>query len=175
MPSRRAIFSSYVIPRESTDLEEGVTKWTIDGAINKTVGGKGTASLTGSQWGEGWSSFQHPEQYWEDCGNNWEDMGEAYNGVLTISGATSLNVDTDVASTPVVFLYVKNLGTASNQGLKLSLDDGSNYKIYIPPQGSINIRGDGTTLQMEDVKVNKADEAYSGTPQDTTIEFLIAI
>ena len=166
MPNRRAIFSSYVIPRESTDLEEGVTKWTIDGAINKTLGSKGTATLTGSQWGEGWSSFQHPEQYWEDCGNDWEDMGEAYNGALTISGATSLNVDSVSASTPVVFLYVKNLGTDSGQGLILSLD-GSNYKIYIPPQGSVNIRGDGTTLQMEDVKVNKVTD-------NTSVEFIIA-
>ena len=166
MPNRRAIFSSYVIPRESIDLEEGVTKWTIDGAINKTLGSKSTATLTGSQWGEGWSSFQHPEQYWEDCGSNWEDMGEAYNGILTISTATSLNVDTDVASTPVVFLYVKNLGTASTEGLKLSLD-GSNYKIYIPPQGSVNIRGDGTTLQMQHVKVNKVTD-------DTSVEFIIA-
>ena len=166
MPSRRAIFSSYVIPKESASLEEGVTKWSIDGAINKTLGSKGTVALTGSQWGEGWSSFQHPEQYWENCGNHWEDMGEAYNGVLTVSGVTALNVDTDVASTPVVFLYVKNLGTSSSQGLKLSLD-GTNYKIYIPPQGSVNIRGDGTTLQMEDVKVNKVTD-------NTSVEFIIA-
>ena len=166
MPNRRAIFSSYIIPRESIDLEEGVTKWTIDGAINKTLGSKSTATLTGSQWGEGWSSFQHPEQYWEDCGNTWEDMGEAYNGVLTISAATSLNVDSASASTAVIFLYVKNLGTASTEGLKLSLD-GTNYKIYIPPQGSVNIRGDGTTLQMEDVKVNKVTD-------NTSVEFIIA-
>ena len=166
MPNRRAIFSSYIIPRESIDLEEGVTKWTIDGAINKTLGSKSIATLTGSQWGEGWSSFQHPEQYWEDCGNHWEDMGEAYNGVLTISAATSLNVDSASASTAVIFLYVKNLGTASTQGLKLSLD-GSNYKIYIPPQGSVNIRGDGSTLQMQHVKVDAAD-------QDTSVEFIIA-
>ena len=166
MPNRRAIFSSYIIPRESADLEEGVTKWTIDGAINKTLGGKGTATLTGVQWGEAWSSFQHPEQYWEETSSFWENMGEAYNGVLPISAATSLNVKSSAASTPVVFLYVKNLGTASTEGLKLSLD-GSNYKIYIPPQGSVNIRGDGTTLQMEDVKVNKVTD-------DTSVEFIIA-
>jgi len=166
MPSRRAIFSSYVIPKESASLEEGVTKWSIDGTINKTLGSKGTVALTGSQWGEGWSSFQHPEQYWEDCGNHWEDMGEAYNGVLTVSAITSLNVDTDVANVPVVFLYVKNLGTSSSQGLKLCLD-GSNYKIYIPPQGSVNIRGDGSYLQMNDVKVNKVTD-------NTSIEFIIA-
>ena len=167
MPNRRAIFSSYVIPRESIDLEEGVTKWTIDGAINKTLGSKSTATLTGSQWGEGWSSFQHPEQYWEDCGNTWEDMGEAYNRILTISAATSLNVDTDVASVAVVFLYIKNLGVESDEGLKVSLDNGSNYKIYIPPQGSVNIRGDGTTLQMEDVKVDRVTD-------NTSVEFIIA-
>jgi hypothetical protein len=167
MPSRRAIFSSYVIPRESTDLEEGVTKWTIDGAINKTLGSKGTATLTGTQWSEdAWASFQHPQVYWESVATTWEDMGEAYNGVLTISAATSLNVDSASASTPVVFLYVKNLGTASTEGLKLSLD-GSNYKIYIPPQGSVNIRGDGTTLQMQHVKVNKVTD-------DTSVEFIIA-
>ena len=167
MPSRRAIFSSYVIPRESTDLEEGVTKWTIDGAINKTLGSKGTATLTGTQWSEdAWASFQHPQVYWESVATTWEDMGEAYSGVLTISTATSLNVDSASASTPVVFLYVKNLGTASTEGLKLSLD-GSNYKIYIPPQGSVNIRGDGTTLQMEDVKVNKVTD-------NTSVEFIIA-
>ena len=169
MPNRRAIFSSYVIPRESTDLEEGVTKWTIDGdsTLKKTFGGKGTACLEGSQWGEGWSSFQHPEQYWEDCGNTWEDMGEAYNGVLTVSAATSLNVDSASASTAVIFLYVKNLGTASTEGLILSLD-GSNYKIYIPPQGSVNIRGDGSTLQMQHVKVDKVTD-------NTSVEFIIAI
>ena len=167
MPNRRAIFSSYVIPRESIDLEEGVTKWTIDGAINKTLGSKGTATLTGTQWSEdAWASFQHPQVYWESVATTWEDMGEAYNGVLTISAATSLNVDSASASTPVVFLYVKNLGTASTEGLKLSLD-GSNYKIYIPTQGSVNIRGDGTTLQMEDVKVNKVTD-------NTSVEFIIA-
>ena len=167
MPSRRAIFSSYVIPKESASLEEGVTKWTIDGAINKTLGSKGTATLTGSQWSQdAWASFQHPEVYWESVATNWEDMGEAYNGVLTVSGVTALNVDSESASVPVVFLYVKNLGTASNQGMKLTLNN-SAYKIYIPPQGSVNIRGKGDTLLMQHVKVNKVD-------QDTSVEFIIA-
>jgi hypothetical protein len=166
MPNRRAIFSSYIIPRESADLEEGVTKWTIDGAINKTLGSKSTATLTGSQWGEGWSSFQHPEQYWEDCGNHWEDMGEAYNGILDVTAAIQLNPDAETAGDNVVFLYVKNLGTSSDQGLKLSLDNGSNYGIYIPPQGSVNLRGN--SLRMDNVLVNKADE-------NTQVEFIIAI
>ena len=166
MPNRRAIFSSYIIPRESADLEEGVTKWTIDGTINKTLGSKSTATLTGSQWGEGWSSFQHPEQYWEDCGNHWEDMGEAYNGILDVTAAIQLNPDAGTAGDNVAFLYVKNLGTSSDQGLKLSLDNGSNYGIYIPPQGSVNLRGN--SLRMDNVLVNKAD-------QNTQVEFIIAI
>ena len=165
MPSRRAIFSSYVIPKESTDLEEGVTKWSIDGAIGKTLGSKATATLTGSQWSDSWVSFQHPEQYWEDADSNWEDMGEAYNGILDVTGAIQLNPDAGTAADNVVFLYVKNLGTSSNQGLKLSLDNGSNYGIYIPPQGSVNLRGN--SLRMDNVLVNKAD-------QNTQVEFIIA-
>ena len=65
----------------------------------------------------------------------------------------------------VAFLYVKNLGTSSDQGLKLSLDNGSNYGIYIPPQGSVNLRGN--SLRMDNVLVNKADE-------NTQVEFIIA-
>jgi len=166
MPSRRAIFSSYVIPKESTDLEEGVTKWSIDGAIGKTLGSKATATLIGSQWSDSWVSFQHPEQYWEDADSHWEDMGEAYNGILDVTAAIQLNPDAGTAGDNVVFLYVKNLGTSSNQGLKLSLDNGSNYGIYIPPQGSVNLRGN--SLRMDNVLVNKAD-------QDTQVEFIIAI
>ena len=165
MPSRRAIFSSYVIPKESTDLEEGVTKWSIDGAIGKTLGSKATATLTGSQWSDSWISFQHPEQYWEDADSPWEDMGEAYNGILDVTAAIQLNPDAGTAGDNVVFLYVKNLGTSSDQGLKLSLDNGSNYGIYIPPQGSVNLRGN--SLRMDNVLVNKAD-------QNTQVEFIIA-
>ena len=165
MPSRRAIFSSYVIPRESADLEEGVTKWTIDGDINKTLGGKGTAALN-DQWSEdAWASFQHPEVYWESVATTWEDMGEAYNGVLDVQSAIQLNPDATSAGDNVAFLYVKNLGTASNQALKLSLDNGSNYGIYIPPQGSVNLRG--RSLRMDNVLVNKVD-------QNTQVEFIIA-
>ena len=165
MPSRRAIFSSYVIPKESIDLEEGVTKWAINGDIGKTLGSKAIATLTGSQWSDSWASFQHPEQYWEDIDSTWEDMGEAYNGILDVTAAIPLNPDVTTGSSNVAFLYVKNLGTSSDQGLKLSLDNGSNYGIYIPPQGSVNLRGN--SLRMDNVLVNKADE-------NTQVEFIIA-
>jgi len=163
---RRVIFSTYVVPQESLVTEEGVTKYAIEGGAGRTYGGKGIATLTADQWGEGWTSMNGPQQYWENMGSNWEDEGGGWTGIQTISTATSLNPDSASASAPVLFLYIRNLGTASNQSLKVSLD-GTNYKICIPPKGSLSLRGDGTTLQMEDVKVNKVTS-------NTTIEFIIA-
>jgi len=164
--ARRVIFSTYVVPQESLVTEEGVTKYAIESGAGRTYGGKGTATTTAAQWGEGWTSMNGPQQYWENMDNNWEDEGVGWTGTQTVSAATSLNVDTGSASTPVLFLYIRNLGTDSDQSLKVSLD-GSNYKICIPPKGSISLRGDGTTLQMEDVKVDKVTS-------NTTIEFIIA-
>ena len=169
--ARRVIYSSYVIPQESLSLEENtsgeLTKYAIEGGCGRTYGGKGTVDTTATQWGESWTSMQHIQQYWEDYDSFWEDGAEYWNNTgITISTATSLVVDTDVASTPVLFLYIRNLGTDSDQSLLVSLD-GTNYKIIIPPNGSISLRGDGTTLQMEDVKVNKVTS-------NTTIEFIIA-
>jgi len=165
--ARRVIFSSYVIPQESLTSESELTKYAIESGCGRTYGGKGTISTTATQWGESWTSMQHTQQYWEDYDSFWEDAAEYWDNTgITISTATSLVVDTDVASTPVLFLYIKNLGTDSDQSLLVSLD-GSTYKIIIPPNGSISLRGDGTTLQMEDVKVNKVTS-------NTTIEFIIA-
>ena len=164
--ARRVIFSTYVVPQESLVTEEGVTKYAIESGAGRAYGGKGTATTTNAQWGEGWTSMNGPQQYWENMDNNWEDEGVGWTGTQTVSAATSLNVDTASASTAVLFLYIRNLGTASDQSLKVSLD-GSNYKICIPPKGSISLRGDGTTLQMEDVKVDKVES-------NTTIEFIIA-
>ena len=165
--ARRVIFSSYVIPQESLTSESELTKYAIEGGTGRSYGGKGIVTTTASQWGESWTSMQHVQQYWEDYDSFWEDGAEYWeNTGITISTATSLVVDTDVASTPVLFLYIRNLGTDSDQSLKVSLD-GTNYKIIIPPKGSISLRGDGTTLQMEDVNVNKVTS-------NTTIEFIIA-
>ena len=165
--ARRVIFSTYVVPQESLVTEEGVTKYAIEGGCGRTYGGKGIVITEAAQWGEAWTSMNGPQQYWENMDNTWEDEGVGWTGTQTISTATSLNVDSASASTPVLFLYIRNLGTASDQSLKVSLD-GTNYKICIPPKGSISLRGDGTTLQMEDVKVDKVTES------NTTIEFIIA-
>jgi hypothetical protein len=168
--ARRVVFSTHVSPQESLFLEENtsgeLTKYKIEGGAGRVYGGKGTVTTTADQWGEAWTSMNHPLQYWQDMGSFWEDEGGGWDGTQTISGATSLNVDTASASAPVLFLYIRNLGTASDQSLKVSLD-GSNYNICIPPNGSLSLRGDGTTLQMEDVKVNKVTS-------NTTIEFIIA-
>lgn len=164
--ARRVIFSTYVVPQESLATEEGSTRYAIESGAGRAYGGKGIATLTANQWGEGWTSMNGSQQYWENMDNHWEDEGVDWTGIQTISGATSLNVDSGSASNPVLFLYIRNLGTDSDQSLKVSLD-GSNYKICIPPKGSLSLRGDGTTLQMEDVKVNKVTS-------NTTIEFIIA-
>ena len=164
--ARRVIYSTYVVPQESLVTEEGVTKYAIEGGAGRAYGGKGIVTTTAAQWGEAWTSMNGPQQYWENMDNHWEDEGAGWTGTQTISSATSLNVDTASAKAPVLFLYIRNLGTASDQSLKVSLD-GSNYMICIPPKGSLSLRGDGTTLQMEDVKVNKVTS-------NTTIEFIIA-
>ena len=168
--ARRVIFSTYVVPQESLVTEEGVTKYAMESGAGRAYGGKGTATTTAAQWGEGWTSMNGPQQYWENMDNNWEDEGVGWTGTQTVgSGVTSLVVDTDspVPTTPVLFLYIRNLGTASDQSLKVSLDGTTNYVICIPPRGSISLRGDGTDLQMEDVKVTRVTS-------DTTIEFIIA-
>ena len=164
--ARRVIFSTHVVPQESLVTEEGVTKYAIEGGAGRAYGGKGTVTTTAAQWGEAWTSMNGPQQYWENMDNHWEDEGTGWTGTLPISAATSLNIDSASASTAVLFLYIRNLGTDSDQSLKVSLD-GTNYMICIPPKGSLSLRGDGTTLQMEDVKADKVTS-------NTTIEFIIA-
>ena len=172
---RRVIYSSYVVPQEALVLEEGdatvgqLKKYAMESGAGRAFGGKGIVATTADQWGESWTSMQHAQQYWEQYSSFWEDSMEVWNNVgVTISAATSLVLTSAGVDTTVVkFLYIKNLGTDSDQSLKVSIDDGSNYKILIPPQGSISLRGDGTTLQMEDVKVDKVTT-------NTTIEFIIA-
>ena len=55
--ARRALFSSQVIAKESATLEEGVTKWVIDGSIDNALGGNYSATLTASKWGEALTSY----------------------------------------------------------------------------------------------------------------------
>ena len=91
--ARRVIFSTYVVPQESLATEEGSTRYAMEGGAGRAYGGKGIAALTASQWGEGWTSMNGSQQYWENMDNHWEDEGVDWTGIQTISGATSLNVD----------------------------------------------------------------------------------
>jgi len=175
--ARRVIYSSYVVPQEVLVLEEGdatvgqLKKYAIEGGAGRTYGGKGIVTTTADQWGESWTSMQHAQQYWEQYSSFWEDSMEVWNnvGVTVGSSAASLVLDSaGVTTTPVLFLYIRNLGTDSDQTVTVSLDDNSSYKIYIPANGSISLRGH-TTLETQDVWVKRA----GGT--DTTIEFIIAI
>ena len=164
--ARRVIFSTYVVPQESLVTEEGVTKYAMESGAGRAYGGKGTATTTAAQWGEGWTSMNGPQQYWENMDNNWEDEGVGWSGIQFVDTKTYLNKDTASASTPVKFLYIRNLGTAPEQGLTVTLDEDVTG-IYIPPNGSLSLRGDGTTLQMQHVMVDKVTTK-------TQIEFIIA-
>ena len=95
MPNaRRIIFSSYVVPSEVLAMEEAsISHSVFNSAVGKTLGGKGTASIDSTQWGDGWVSFSHQGAYWEDQSDAWELQGETWSGKLSITSATNLTDD----------------------------------------------------------------------------------
>ena len=165
MPNaRRVIFSTYVVPTQSLEMEEtSVRKTTFQASPNGTLGGKGIATINATQWGDGWTSFAHQGAYWEDQSDVWELQGDTWDGILNLTTSpTDLTDDTN----DLAFIYIKNLGDTNNCLVSLNGTSG-NYYIIIPPQGSVHLRGDGTTLDCNDVFV-KSDT------RDTTIEWIIA-
>jgi len=167
MPNaRRAIFGTYVIPTQSIEAEETSVRHTeFQASPNGTLGGKGSATINATQWGDGWVSFSHSGAYWEDQSDVWELQGETWSGELSITAATDL---TDDSSTTLAFLYIKNTGASVNAEVSLN-GTGGNYYIIIPPNGSVHLRGDGTVLDCNEVFVRGA-----GGSSTTTIEFIIA-
>ena len=162
--TRRVIFSTYVIPTYSIEGEEASVRHTeFQTGPAGTLGGKGTASINNDQWGDGWVSSSHQEAAWEDQSDVWELQGEVWDGELSITAATDLTQD----STDLAFLYIKNTGTSVNA--EVSLNDDGNYYIIIPPGGSVHLRGDGGTLECQNVYVRGA-----GGSSTTTIEYIIA-
>ena len=128
MPNaRRVIFSTYVVPTFSIKMEEeSVTKTEFQTSPAGTLGGKGSASIDATQWGDGWVSFSHQGAYWEDQGDVWELQGETWSGELSITAATDL---TDDSSTTLAFLYIKNTGSVD---VLISLNGTSgNYYILL--------------------------------------------
>ena len=169
--TRRIIFSSYVIPTKSIEGEEASVRHTefISSAsgdtLGKTLGGKGIAEINKDQWGDGWTSFSHSKGYWEDQSDLWQLQGETWSGELSVTAATDLTQnDTNTCA----FLYIKNTGRTVNAEVSLNGTSG-NYYIIIPPNGSVHLRGDATTLDCNDVFVRGA-----GGSSTTTIEFIIA-
>ena len=165
MPNaRRVIFSTYVVPTFSIEREEtSVTSTEFQTSPAGTLGGKGTATINKDQWGDGWVSFSHHKGYWEDQSDLWDLQGETWDGTL---GLTQTGVDLTDDTSACKFLYIKNTGT-TNEAL-VALDGGTNYYITIPPEGAVNLRGDGTQLLCSEVFVK------CSSSETTTIEFIIA-
>ena len=164
--ARRIIFSSYVVPTKSIEGEEASVRHTeFISSPGKTLGGKGTAIINKDQWGDGWVSFAHQGGYWEDQSDVWELQGETWSGELSITAATDLTQD---SSSTCAFLYIKNTGSSVNAEVSLN-GTGGNYYIIVPPNGSVHLRGDGTTLDCNEVFVRGASGSST-----TTIEFVIA-
>ena len=166
--ARKVIFSTYVIPTQIKEMEEAaITHEEFQSEVGKTLGGKGTAIINASQWGDKWTSATHGEMNkWEEFTDvNWEDvlLYPTKSGRLSLSTSpTQLTSD----STDCAFLYIKNLGLTNNVLVSLNGTSG-NYYIIIPPEGSVGMRGDDTGLECNEVFV----KSNSST---TEIEYLIA-
>ena len=165
MPNaRRIIFSTHVVPTQSVEGEETSVRHTeFQASPNGTLGGKGSATINATQWGDGWVSFSHHKGYWEDQSDVWELQGETWDGTL---GLTTSPTDLTDDTSDLAFLYIKNTGDTNNALVSLNGTSG-NYYIIIPPNGSVNLRGDGTTLECDEVFVKS-------NTSTTTIEFIIA-
>ena len=172
MPNgRRIIFSSYVIPTQIKEMEEtAITHEEFQANVGKTLGGKGTAVINATQWGDKWTSTTHGDMNnWEEFVDvNWEDvlLYPTKSGRLSLStSATQLSSD----GTDLAFLYIKNLGLTNNVLVSLNGNGvDAKYYIIIPPEGSVGMRGDDTGLECNEVFV----KSNSST---TEIEYLIAI
>ena len=162
--ARRIIFGTHVVPTHSIEGEETSVRHTeFQASPNGTLGGKGSATINATQWGDGWVSFSHHKGYWEDQSDVWELQGETWDGTL---GLTTSPTDLTDDTSDLAFLYIKNTGDTNNALVSLNGTSG-NYYIIIPPNGSVNLRGDGTTLECDEVFVKS-------NTSTTTIEFIIA-
>ena len=195
MPSdRRIIFSSYVSPTQSETMEEdALSRKSFISSPGKSLGGKGTASITATQWNDGWTSMDHPHDNkvtWEQLddttdvgGNDWQDEYSSWSGVYVALNPRTLTPS--LSNTPLKFLYIRNVDDTNNALLRIQsdaseFDDNTDdwdaasltflepYKIKISPGASICLRGDGTDLEVDEVFV--ASDSGTGT----AIEYIIA-
>jgi len=173
--TRRVIFGTYVVPSQSIEGEETSVRHTeFQTSPAGTLGGKGIATISEDQWGDGWVSFSHHKGYWEAQGDVWELPGECWDGTLALTtGGVQLTTNGDEC----LFLYIKNTGTTpsasgASVNVLVALDgsggSATNYYITVPPQGSVCLRGDGVQLLCNEVYVK------SHHSDGTTIEYIIA-
>ena len=194
MPSdRRIIFSSYVSPTQSDTMEEdALSHKSFISSPGKSLGGKGTASITATQWNDGWTSMYHPHDNkvtWNQLddsddvsGDKWEDVYTTWSGVYVVKSPRTLTPS--LSSTPLKFLYIRNVDDTNDALLRIQadaseFDDNTTnwdeasitflepYKIKISPGASICLRGDGTDLEADEVFV-------TNTGTGTAIEYIIA-
>ena len=194
MPSdRRIIFSSYVSPTQSETMEEdALSRKSFISSPGKSLGGKGTASITATQWNDGWTSMYHPHDNkvtWEQlddttdvAGNDWQDEYSTWSGLYVAISPEQLTPT--MADTPLKFLYIRNVDDDNNALVKMMTggesydgedeewDDNDrsfneDFKIKISPGASICLRGDGD-FQCDELFV--ASDSGAGT----AIEYIIA-
>tara|TARA_Y100001938_G_C8087908_1_gene433194 strand:+ start:952 stop:1497 length:546 start_codon:yes stop_codon:yes gene_type:complete len=176
--ARKVIFSTYVIPTQIKEMEEAnVTHEEFQSEVGKTLGGKGTAIIDASQWGDKWTSATHGEiNKWEEFTDvNWEDVllyPTKSGRVALTDSATQLSTD----SNDCAFLYIKNLGLTNEVLLSLQGNDSSKYLIIIPPEGSINIRGAAGDERSGISAPIDCNDIYvkCSSSKTTEIEYLIA-
>ena len=170
--ARKVIFSTYVVPTFSIEMEEtAITHTEFQTSPGKALGGKGSATINATQWCYEWTSMEHAglsnwedftDVFWEDFTSNWET---APKGEVTIT-TTAANHQLSGDSNDLAFLYIKNTGTDNNCLVSLNGSSG-NFHIIVPPNGSVHLRGDGTTLECNEVYVKS-------NTSTTTIEYIIA-
>ena len=194
MPTdRRVIFSSYVVPTQLDTMEEGaISQKSFLTSVGSALGGKGIASITATQWNDGWTSMNHPHNNkvnWEHLtdsddvsGNLWEDEYTTWSGVYVAIAPEQLTPT--MADTPLKFLYIRNVDDDNNALVKMMTggesydgedeewDDNDrsfneDFKIKISPGASICLRGDGD-FQCDELFV--ASDSGAGT----AIEYIIA-
>ena len=162
--SRKIIFSSYVVPTQSVQMEETSIRQTLFmDSPGSTLSGKGSVTIANTQ-GDNWTSFNSPKAFWEDQTDNWQTIGETWSGTLNIgtSSGTQLSSSSDNCG----FLYVKNTGSTYNASISINGSSG-NYYLIIPPKGSLNLKGVRANLVNEEIYA----KAIGGT---TTIEYIVA-
>ena len=170
--ARRIIFGTYVVPTKNIEMEESsIVHTEFQDSPAGTLGGKGTATINASQWSDGWTSMEHVNFYtWEDLTTvNWEDTTSIWDfstkGEITVT-TTASNHQLSTDSNDLAFLYIKNTGDTNNCLVSLNGSSG-NFYITVPPGGAIHLRGDGTTLDCNDVYVKS-------NTSTTRIEYIIA-